>query len=390
MMLLIRADGLIDMLGKTCRCETEVLVDGGGIAAVGTFGTLAAPEGTPVADLAGCTLLPGLIDCHVHLVLSGARGPVETLGAEGDAAALLRAVANARRALRAGVTTVRDLGDRSYLTLALRDAIAGGMLDGPTVVASGPVITSPGGHGHWIGGEVAGADAVRAAVRARVARGADLIKVMATGGYTTPGTDQLAPQFSAEELRAAVDEAVHHGRRVAAHAHGTAGIAAAVAAGAHSIEHCSWLTAEGIRVDEEIAARMAARGTFACVTWADIICAEARAGVPRGRARAEAVRRMREAGVRVVIGTDAGVPGQGFDGLPQRLPYFVEAGLSPIEIICAATRVAAECLGLGGRLGAISPGLEADLIAVRGDPLADPECLAEVAWVMKGGEIVRG
>jgi imidazolonepropionase-like amidohydrolase len=226
----LRADWLFDGSDATLVPNPTVVMQGDAIVSVEAGGPV--PDGAVLVELAGATIMPGLIDTHVHLAFDASRDPVGALAARDDAAALATMTVAARTAARAGITTVRDLGDRRYLSLVLRaTALTDRSL--PAVVAAGPPITTPGGHCHFLGGEVgeAGEQGVRGAVRSHAERGVDVIKIMASGGNLTPDSRPEAVQFSRAELRAAVAEAHRHGLPIVAHAHGTQSIADALAAG---------------------------------------------------------------------------------------------------------------------------------------------------------------
>ena len=236
MQVVIQADRLFDGTGAEPIEQAAVVIGDGRIRAVGRRDEIVAPDGEAQrVEYAGCTILPGLIDCHVHLIFSAGPRPLDDLLADDDHALLLRAVHNAQTALRAGITTVKDLGGRGAVTLALRDAIGRGLLPGPRILAAGPPITSTGGHCNWLGGEADTADELRKKVRQLVKQGVDLLKVMASGGRMTPGSNVCAAQFTVEQLRALVEDAHRLGKSVAAHGHGVAGIRNAVAAGVGNI-----------------------------------------------------------------------------------------------------------------------------------------------------------
>jgi len=247
----IRAGALFDGASETLLTEPVLMVDGPTIVAVDR--AVAPPPGAQVVDLAGATLLPGLIDTHVHLAFDGSADPVAALAGRDDRAALAAMSAAGRAALHGGITTIRDLGDRDYLSLGLRGS--GGL---PTIVAAGPPITTPTGHCHFLGGrtEVTPA-ALRAAVHARADRGVDIIKVMASGGTMTPGTRQEVAQFTPEQLRVVVDEAHRLGLPVTAHAHGTAAIRGALDAGVDGMEHVSFWSADGVDDPGDLVHRIA-------------------------------------------------------------------------------------------------------------------------------------
>jgi imidazolonepropionase-like amidohydrolase len=237
----LRAAHLFD--GTGTLPNPTVIIDGATILAAGRG--LAVPDGAQVINLPGATILPGLVDAHVHLVFDASDDPIGRLTGRDDAAVFAAAAAAARRAAQGGVTTVRDLGDRGFLVLGLRDAARTDQTL-PHILAAGPPITTPGGHCHFLGASAAGADGVRAAIRERADRGADVIKIMASGGNMTPGSRPELAQYTRDELRAAVTEAHRHGLAITAHAHGTSAITDAVAAGMDGLEHVSFMTADGV------------------------------------------------------------------------------------------------------------------------------------------------
>ena len=376
---------------------TDRLVDGAVLAVDGTITAVgpraevaaAAPPGTEHHDHPDATLLPGLVDGHVHLALEPGRDPFRP-AREDDDATLEAAMAHAAGTLlRAGVTTVRDLGDRGYLALRVRDAIAAGTVPGPRVLAAGAPLTPPDGHCHVLGGVVDGPVAIAERIAAHAAAGVDLIKVMASGGQTTTGGAAMwESQFDRAELALVVDEAARHGLSVAAHAHGAQAIEDAVAAGVATVEHCTWMSGPGTSDQRpEVVAEMARRGTVACTgSSADwrrlgaLIGDEQRAFDLMSR-----VRGLAEAGVRVVPGTDAGLTP--FDGLPAALGRHRDFGFSAAEILDMATSGAADALGLGAVTGRLAPGLAADLLVVDGDPVEDLDRLADVRMVVAVGRV---
>src|ERR671933_964043 len=383
-MQVIRAGRLIDGTGSAPRPDQAVYVEDSRIAGVGPATEI--PSDADVVDLSGSTVLPGLIDCHVHLVFSHSAYPLGDLLVEDDQQLLLRGVAAARQALRAGITTVRDLGGRGGVTFRLRDAVASGLVPGPRILAAGSPITTTRGHRYFLGLEADGQAAVRAAARRELDSGANCLKIMATGGRMTPGTDIGRAQYTADEIRVAVDEADRARVTLAAHALGTAGIRNATEAGVNTIEHCNWLTPDGrVELDEAVAVRMAERGTAVVPTLVPL----ARSAAALREQVVSSVRRIRELGVRVVAGTDAGVSLTPFDSLPRELEILVsEVGLSPLEAIQAATGDAAQALGIADTVGSLQPGRAADLIAVDGDPSVRIADLRAVRRVIKGGRTV--
>ncbi|MEV1023295.1 amidohydrolase family protein [Streptomyces sp. NPDC050264] len=369
--------------------DGAVLVREGTIAAVGPreeVERLTRPGEPRLAHPAG-TLLPGLIDAHVHLCFDGGTDPVATLQQQDDEALFTAMKARARQLLSAGVTTVRDLGDRGGLAVRLAASVTAGEDPGPRIVSAATPVTPPGGHCWFLGGEATGSDEVRRLVRRNIEAGAEVIKVMETGGGLTKGGAQSwESQFTQDELTALVGEAHHAGLPVAAHAHGAEGIAAAVEAGVDTIEHCTWMTPTGIDVRADVLARIVEQGIHVCPTvsphWRML---PQIFGAERAEAMFDAVRQMAGAGVRLIAGTDAGVQRAGFDGLPGSLTFYEHLGLPAERVLAMATTEAAHALGVGDETGQLTPGFSADLLVVDGDPLADLGALRSVAAVVAAG-----
>lgn len=335
----------------------------------------------PVEDLGDVTLMPGLIDSHSHLVFDPPANIVEQMAADDDETLLDRMRLHAQQALRAGITTVRDLGDRNYLSLVLREETAASPQAGPELLVSGPPITTPDGHCWFLGGATAGPD-LRAAVTERVERQVDLIKVMATGGSVTPGSSMQASQYSLDELRVIVDTAHAAGKPVTAHAHGGQGIADAVRAGVDGVEHCTFLSESGAEPVWTTIAAIADAGVFVGVT----------VGRTPPSPRLDSVRamyaRMHREGVRMVCSSDAGVTAaKPHDCLPLVVPEFVSfTDVSAVEGLKAVTSLAAQSCGVGGRKGRIAPGYDADLLAVGGNPAVSLDALRDVRAVFRTGQ----
>jgi imidazolonepropionase-like amidohydrolase len=355
------------------------------------------PDGHPgpdTLDLGGCTVIPGLINAHVHLTMDNeAHDPYEALLKEPPAVTALRAAARTRRMLEAGVTTARDLGGMNYIELALRDLIASGEIPGPRLLCAGKQITMTGGQGWPIGRECDGPDEVRKAAREQLKAGADLVKLMATGGVLTPGVEPGTSQLDEDELRAGVSEAHKAGRRTAAHAQGLEGVKAALRAGVDTIEH-------GIFLDEEAVAMMKDRQVVFVPTLTPAYRIM-QAGLQGGMSR-EVMKKMNRvnaailvsfqlawrAGVILAVGSDGGTPFNPHEDILTELCLMVEAGLSPMDAIRAATWGSARALGLEGETGTLEPGRRADLLVLAGDPLADINAIARVVYVIQGGKVV--
>ncbi|HET7874860.1 MAG TPA: amidohydrolase family protein [Methylomirabilota bacterium] len=381
---------LIDGTGAEPVRGRAVVVEGGRIAEV--VEEARAPRG-PRVDLGGLTLLPGLINCHVHLCLGGEADPVRPLRDEPLALTTIKALVRARQTVAAGITTVRDLGGREYCELAVRRAIQEGVVSGPRILAAGRPVCMTGGHGHWLAREADGPEETRKAVREQLKAGADVIKVIATGGVMTPGVEPGSAQLTLEEMRAAVEEANKAGRRTAAHAAGAAGVRDAVEAGISSIEH-------GIYLTEEIVARMRRDGVYLVPTLiapAAIAAGGVAAGIPEFMVRkSEAVSAAHVAsfqlalreGVLIAAGADSGTPLNPHGSLVPELELMVKYGMTPLAAIRAATSTAADLLGLGATVGRIASGLTADLVAVAGNPAEGIQALGDVRRVWVGGRLL--
>jgi imidazolonepropionase-like amidohydrolase len=387
--LILRAGQVFD--GERPRGEAGVLIQDGKIVDLGTS-RAQVPEGAEVVDFGpDACLLPGLIDAHVHLAFDASADVVASLAACDDSALSGRMQAAATRALRAGVTTVRDLGDRNYLSLELRRRVPPAAL--PHIVAAGPPITTNGGHCYFMGGEAESEAALRAAVRERAARGCDVIKVMVSGGNLTAGSRPHESQYDLAALRALVDEAHHAGLPAAAHVHAAQAVADAVEAGFDTLEHVTFFTADSVDADPAVLDRIAASGIVISVTPGSIP-----GGAPPHPAIARRMAaiianhgRMLRAGATMIPGTDAGVsPGKPHDVMPYALQALVEQiGMTPPQALRAATSVAASAIGLQATKGRIAAGTDADVLVIRGNPLADIRSVTHVQAVFRAGVRVR-
>jgi imidazolonepropionase-like amidohydrolase len=346
-------------------------------------------DGADVIDLGGATLLPGLVDGHVHTVFDSSADPVGRLAERDDAAAFAAMTAFARTAARGGVTTMRDLGDRDYLSLGLRSAAAADPTL-PHLLVSGPPITTPGGHCHFLGEGAAGVAGVRAAVHERADRGVDIVKIMASGGNLTPGSRPEQPQYGPDELRAAVDEAHRLGLRITAHAHSTQAIVDALAAGVDAFEHMSFMTADGVDpIPDEVLAGLVARSVTVGLTLG-LRPVPGAAPPPGMVARMPALiancRRLIESGVHVIPGTDAGIaPIKPPDVIRWSVGQFQQIGLTAAQALHVCTARAAAALGVGDRKGRLAAGYDADILAVDGDPFTDPDAIHRIRAVFLRG-----
>jgi imidazolonepropionase-like amidohydrolase len=371
------------------------------------------PADTHVLNPGDTTLLPGLVDSHSHLVGDSRDGALDRV-ADYTGDELAAVVAESLRAqLASGVTVVRDLGDRDWVAVAHRDrqhassgATGTGSAAEPTVLASGPPMTSPGGHCHALGGEVNGRDDIARAVRMRADRRVDVVKVMASGGMTTAGTDVLGTQFGEDDLTFLVHEAHRHGLQVTAHAHSLPAVEQALAAGVDGLEHASCLTERGFAVPDAVLDQLAEQQMpVGAALGSPPVAAFARAPAavreqferigltPEAfrEARLATIRRMHEAGVLFLAGRDSGISSFLTHGsIWDSIAFYVEAGASTAVALAAATSAAADACGVGDRRGRIRTGSEADLLLVGGDVGADVARLADVRVIIRAGTPVAG
>ncbi|HEX7996096.1 MAG TPA: amidohydrolase family protein [Streptosporangiaceae bacterium] len=390
-LLVLRAGHVFD--GERSIGQASVLIQDGQVRDVDTSGA-EVPAGAEVIDFGpDASMLPGLIDAHVHLAFDASADVVTSLTACDDDALLDQMEVAAKRMLRSGVTTVRDLGDRNYLSLSLaeRSRATGGAII-PDIVAAGPPITSSGGHCHFLGGEAEGAAALLAAVQERAGRGCEVVKVMVSGGNLTPGSRPHESQYDLAALRIVVDAAREAGLRTAAHVHGARAVTDAVEAGFDTLEHVTFFTADGVQPEPGMLDRIAARDMVVSVTVG--LMPGAPEPPPAMRQRlADIVAnhgRMFRAGATMVPGTDAGVnPAKPHDVMPYALRALVDqVGMTPQQALRAATSVAAKAVGRGSK-GRIAAGADADVLVVQGNALADMTAVTNVSAVFKGGIRIR-
>jgi imidazolonepropionase-like amidohydrolase len=370
-----------------------VAVDGKVIVFVGPTNRFHPSRKDTVFDISGKTILPSLIDCHVHLCLDGSPDPMTSIAKESISTITLKAAQHARLTLEAGVTTIRDMGGKDYIDIAIRDGIESGLLQGPRMACSGRAICMTGGHGWQFGREANGVDGVREAAREQLRAGANLIKMMATGGVLTKGVDPGSAQFTLEELMAGVEEARKAGRRTATHAMGSDGIKNALWAGINSVEH-------GVYLDEEAIGLMLDMKTYLVPTLSAPYFI-AKAGTKRGipafavekskkviKTHWQSLRKAHRAGVLIAMGTDAGTPFNCHGDNLKEMELLVKTGFTPMEAIIATTKTASELLGLETSIGTLEKGKLADLIVVDGNPLDDIRLLQKkdkILAIMKEG-----
>jgi imidazolonepropionase-like amidohydrolase len=404
----VKAGKLFDSISDSYRNNMVIVVEGERIKSIGSAADVKIPAGATVVDLSRDVVLPGLIDCHTHISSSGDRYDEIYTFKDTPFRGAFEAVKNARKTLDAGFTTIRNVGSDPFLAVDLRKWIDEGNGVGPRIVASGPAIGITGGHGDinnfsptvHVGmypeerdfAIADGVDQIRHTIRAQVKYGVDVIKIMSTGGVLSKGDSPGAPQYTLEEVKAAVDEAHMAGRKVASHAHGAVGIKNAIIAGVDSVEHASLVDDEGIRLAKE-------HGTYFVMDIYndDYILGKAiEFGLPQenvdkermvGRTQRENFEKAFKAGVKMAFGTDAGVYPHGDNA--KQFYYMVKYGMTPAQAIKAATVNAADLLGRSKDVGTIEAGKYADIIAVTGDPLQDVRALETIDFVMKGGTVYK-
>lgn len=378
----VLAGHVITNKGLSEEKDKAICIDDGKIVAIHDIESYQPPSDIKIRDWRNCTVLPGLVDCHDHLGLE--TGDEHAQALEHDFINVLRGVYNARKLLAAGITTLRSVGEKNYMDVYWRDAIEKGWMLGPRLVICCKFIMRTGGHAWYLGEEADGPDQIRKSVRKQIKNGADAIKLMITGGASTPGSIPTDSDYTDEEIYAAVDEAHRLGRKVAAHVHGGKGAHAAIQAGIDSIEHGVYLTDDDLQL-------MAQKGTFLCVTYGvygAAITSEETPAFMKDRCQKAAqhylntISKAHQYGVKVVCGGDThhGDPSKEFKAL-------IEAGFSPKEALKALTINGAELLGMENKIGSIEPEYFADLVAVSQNPIEKPDALENVVYIMKEGEL---
>ncbi len=400
--LYLKATAFADPLTGKMVDDPAIVIEDGKITAIGRSENLPIPEGARLIDLSGKTILPGLIDMHVHLTESPTIRGYRALGLSVHTRTIM-GVAAAHKTLLGGFTTVRNVSASSYSDVALRDAITGGVIPGPRMFVSGPPVGITGGHcsdnnllpseydDH--GENVAdGPWAMRKKVRRNIKYGVDLIKTCSTGGVFSKGTTLGAAQGTVDELTAIVEEAHARGMKVASHAHGTVGIKNALRAGVDTIEHASFLDDEAIRM----AKRNGAYFSMDIYNTEYTLAEGEKNGVLEeslqkerevGTIQRESFTKAVKAGAKVIFGTDAAIYPHGDNA--RQFSRMTRFGMTPVQALRAATTLAAEALGQGDNIGALTPGLYADVIAVEGDPFSDISILEQVDFVMKEGVVYK-
>ncbi|MCC6139221.1 MAG: amidohydrolase family protein [Nitrospira sp.] len=388
---------LIDGTGYAIERAT-ILIRGSKIAATGSSRTMTIPKGVTKIDGRGLTVIPGLIDCHVHLCLGGEPDVVATVESDAPSMTLLKSARHARHTIESGFTTVRDVGSRDHSIFALKQAIDQGIVPGPRIVGAGLAICMIGGHARFIGQEVEGIEQVQRAVDAQLAAGAGVIKVIASGGVLTPGTSPDQAQMTMDELTAAVATARRAQKKVAAHAHGASGMKNAIRAGVHSIEHATLL-------DDEAGELMKTHGVYMVPTLSALSTTAAGrpgCGIPASaldKAKAMTKRhrasfkKAHQSGLCIAMGTDAGTPFNYHGDNAQELERMVAFGMSPMEAMLASTAAAARLIGIDDTVGTLVRGRQADLVIVDGNPLKRIDYLRDrsrIMGVMQAGKFVAG
>ncbi|UTW55250.1 amidohydrolase family protein [Kordiimonas sp. SCSIO 12610] len=397
----LTADAMVDIKTGKIVSSPALIISNGKIVRIGTQKNLPKPQGMDEVDLTGHTIMPGLMDMHVHLTGDATTPFFVEMGYSLPRQTVV-AVKNAKTTLMAGYTTVRNVGAPGYSVIGVRDGINDGDIVGPRIYAAGPSLGITGGHcdNNFLAPELKvksegvadGVAAVRAKVRENIKYGANAIKLCATGGVFSKGTKVGIQQYTVDEIKAAVDEAHRRGLTVAAHAHGTEGIKAAIIGGVDSVEHASFLDAEAIELAKEYGTylSMDIYNTEYTLTFGE------KNGVPEenlnkerqvSKRQRDSFSRAVKAGAKMVFGSDAAIYPHGDNA--KQLSRMVRYGMTPLQALQAATINSATLLGREGDLGLLEEGYMADIIAVRGNPLDDVSILENVAFVMKEGETYK-
>lgn len=390
--IFFKGANLISGTESTVLKNAGLLIDDSKIEKVGSADEFHLESDTEIVDLSGKTVMPGMINCHVHITMEPVGDPFATK--QSDATIAFHAVSNAKKYLKAGVTYVKDMGAPNFINIDIRNAVNSGLIEGTRILASGKCLTMTGGHGWQMGRECDGVDEVRKAAREQLRAGADFLKIMATGGVMTPGVEPGSPQLNQDEIEAAVIEAHKVGKKISTHAQGATGIKNAVLAGVDSVEH-------GIYLTDEIIEAMLKRGTYLVPTLnAPYFIVEngIEAGIPAYmvekskrviEAHVRSFQMAKAAGVKIAMGTDGSTPFNGPEKTAFELSLMIKAGLTPMEAIIASTKSAAELLGVDKDFGTLEAGKTADFIVLNEDPLLNIDTLMNVAEVYKDGKKIK-
>jgi imidazolonepropionase-like amidohydrolase len=391
-----------DGRGNAAMDDCVVVIDGSKITWVGPSDAAPASESTSehVIDARGLTLLPGLIDSHVHLCAEPLRPPTYDPMGIGEDQLALHVLSHAQQALRAGITTLVDCGGREYVTLTVRDSINAGVVSGARILTTGLGITITGGHFNWFAIEADDESELRKAARTLIKHGVDHIKLFGTDGGVTMTSNPAMAQYSVQEFRTVIEEAERGGVTVTTHVHGTPGIRNAIAAGIHRLEHCQFFNEEGgISFDTELTEQIVEKGIPISLgmarRWRTTSEIEEhltpRQLKQRGirEERIGVLRRFREMGVKIVASTDAGMTSTPFDDLPNLMTFLhLEVGMTVPEVIHSATGRAAEAIGVSDTIGTIEPGKAADLLLIDGNPEQTISALTSPRYVIKAGVVI--
>lgn len=373
--------------------NTGLLVENDTIKRIGNINNVKMDEDVKVIDLDGKYIMPGMINCHVHIMLEPIGDPISILKQQSTVQNTIMTINNLQKHLKSGVTFLRDLGGYNHIDLELKKCVDEGLIEGPNFLASGKLLTMTGGHGWQFGRECDGRDEVRKAAREQLKAGVDVIKIMATGGVMTPGVEPGSPQLTKEELEVAIQEAHKAGKRTASHAQGTTGIKNAILAGIDSIEH-------GIFLTDEIIELMIEKDVYLVPTLAApyfIVEHGIDGGIPKFavekskrvmNSHLESFRKAKEAGVKIAMGTDAGTPFNLHDKSGYELKLMVEGGMTPMEAIVSSTKTAAELLGVDKNYGTLEEEKIADFIVLKENPLNNIETVLNIECVYKNGKLV--
>ena len=393
----VKSRRLLDGTGQPVVQDGIVVVQDDKIVAVGEESQVNLDSDTPVVDAGDRTVMPGIIDAHVHMLSTGGVASGAESRAMNDHEALLQGAQNALMAIKSGLTAVRDCGDRNFLTLVLKDSVAKDVIPGPRMVCSGPVITSTAGQLWWNGIECDTTDDLRRAVRTLVKNGVDFIKLMGSGGNATPGSNPEASQYDVEGFHAVAEDAHRMGKKVAVHVHGVEPIRLAVDAGMDTLEHCPFRADGTIKYDERIVEEIVRKELIVSLAmpamWYRLRAEDMRDTRTHPghlwEARYETIRSLHAAGVKLVVSSDQGSTGTRIDELALLMAFLVDkVGIPAADVLQGVTGLAAEALGMDGQIGTLQTGKLADLVILEGDPLEDIEAMQRIHGVIKGGLLV--